>query len=224
MKVLVVEDYFPIRKAVEATLRESGYAVDCAVDGFEGYSAACSGGYDCIILDWMLPKMSGIDLIARLRRTSDQTPILMLTAKDATEDRIQGLDCGADDYLVKPFSIGELLARIRALIRRHYSARNPIITIGNLRLDTVAKRLVRDEQLIELSAKEYSLLEYLALRAGQVVSRTDIWNHLYDFSDESHSNVVDVYVGYLRRKLESEGNARIIYTRRGLGYVLEAQA
>ncbi len=128
MKVLVVEDYSPIRKAIEATLRESGYAVDCAVDGLEGYSAACSGGYDCIVLDWMLPKLSGLDLIARLRRVSDQTPILMLTAKDATEDRIQGLDSGADDYLIKPFSIGELLARIRALIRRHYSARNPIIT------------------------------------------------------------------------------------------------
>jgi len=224
LKVLVVEDYAPIRKAVEATLRESGYAVDCATDGLEGYSAASKGDYDCIVLDWMLPKMSGLDLLVRLRQASDQTPILMLTAKDTTEDRIKGLDFGADDYLVKPFAIGELLARIRALIRRHYSAKNPIITIENLCLDTVAKKLTRNENLIELSAMEYSLLEYLALRIGQVVSRTDIWNHLYDQSDDSHSNVVDVYIGYLRKKLESDGSDRILHTRRGLGYILEGSA
>jgi len=224
LKVLVVEDYAPIRKAVEATLRESGYAVDFATDGLEGYSAASKGDYDCIVLDWMLPKMSGLDLLVRLRQASDQTPILMLTAKDTTEDRIKGLDFGADDYLVKPFAIGELLARIRALIRRHYSAKNPIITIENLCLDTVAKKLTRNENLIELSAMEYSLLEYLALRIGQVVSRTDIWNHLYDQSDDSHSNVVDVYIGYLRKKLESDGSARILHTRRGLGYILEGSA
>ena len=224
MKVLVVEDYSPIRKAVEATLRESGFAVDCAIDGAEGYSAASNGGYDCIVLDWMLPKMTGIEVLTRLRQVADQTPILMLTAKDATEDRIKGLDFGADDYLVKPFAIGELLARIRALIRRHYSAKNPIITIGNLSLDTIAKKLTRNEQWIELSAMEYSLLEYMALRVGQVVSRSDIWNHLYDLSDDSHSNVVDVYIGYLRKKLESDGSARILHTRRGLGYVLESSS
>jgi DNA-binding response OmpR family regulator len=168
--------------------------------------------------------MTGIEVLTRLRQVADQTPILMLTAKDATEDRIRGLDFGADDYLVKPFAIGELLARIRALIRRHYSAKNPIITIGNLSLDTIAKRLTRNEQWIELSAMEYSLLEYLALRVGQVVSRTDIWNHLYDLSDDSHSNVVDVYIGYLRKKLESDGSARILHTRRGLGYVLEGSS
>jgi len=222
LKILVVEDYAPIRKSVEATLRDSGYAVDSAADGEEGLWAASNGGYDCMVLDWMLPKLSGIDLLTRLRRDANQTPILMLTAKDTLADLIHGLNCGADDYLVKPFSIGELLARIRALIRRHYSSKSPFLTIGSLVLDTVAKRLERNGVLVDLSAREYSLFEYLVLRSGQIVSRTDIWNHLYDFSDDSHSNVVDVYIGYLRKKLESDGSPRVIRTRRGQGYILAA--
>lgn len=222
MKILVVEDYAPIREAVTESLRESGYAVDVAVDGEEGYWAASTGDYDCIVLDWMLPKQSGLQVLTRLRECSFAAPVLMLTAKDATEDRITGLDSGADDYLVKPFSLAELQARVRALIRRHYVAKNPKIVIADLELDTVAKRVTRQGQPIELSAREYSLLEYLVLRSGQVVSRTNIWSHLYEMSDESTSNVVDVYVGYLRKKLEIGGGSRLIHTRRGLGYVLEA--
>lgn len=222
MKILVVEDYAPIREAVTESLRESGYAVDVAVDGEEGLWAASAGNYDCIVLDWMLPKQSGLQILTRLRERSIDAPVLMLTAKDATEDRITGLDSGADDYLVKPFSLAELQARVRALIRRHYVAKNPKIVVADLELDTVAKRVSRRGQPIELSAREYTLLEYLTMRSGQVVSRTDIWSHLYEMSDESTSNVVDVYVGYLRKKLEFGGGTRLIHTRRGLGYVLEA--
>ncbi|MCC7334501.1 MAG: response regulator transcription factor [Pirellulaceae bacterium] len=222
MKILVVEDYAPIRNAVTESLRESGYAVDVAVDGEGGLWAASTGNYDCVVLDWMLPKQSGLQVLARLRELSIAAPVLMLTAKDATEDRITGLDSGADDYLVKPFSLGELQARVRALIRRHYVAKNPKIVVADLELDTVAKQVSRRGRPVELSAREYALLEYLTMRSGEVVSRTDIWTHLYEMSDESTSNVVDVYVGYLRRKLETGGGARLIHTRRGLGYVLEA--
>ncbi len=222
MKVLVVEDYQPIRKAVAESLRESGYAVDLAVDGDEGLWAASTGSYDCIVLDWMLPKQNGLEVLAKLRRQACDSPVLMLTAKDATDDRITGLDTGADDYLVKPFSLGELQARIRALIRRHYVAKAPTLIIADLELDTIAKRVQRGGLKIDLSAREYALLEYLALRVGQVVTRSDIWCHLYDMADDSTSNVVDVYVGYLRKKLEAGGGPRLIHTRRGLGYVLEA--
>jgi two-component system OmpR family response regulator len=146
---------------------------------------------------------------------------MMLTARDTTEDRICGLDAGADDYLVKPFALGELVARVRALVRRKYSERNPKIMIGDLEVDTVAKQVVRNGDAIELSAREYALLEYLAFRSGEVVSRTDIWNHLYDLMDESTSNVIDVYIGYLRKKL---GTPPLIHTRRGQGYILETRS
>lgn len=222
MRVLVVEDYAPIREAVAESLREQGYAVDVFSDGENGLWAAMSMEYDCIVLDWMLPKLSGIDMLKQLRQKSQTTPILMLTAKDTTEDRIAGLDTGADDYLVKPFALGELAARVRALVRRQYTSKNPTLIIGDLEIETTTKRVRRAGQPIALSAREYILLEYLAMRAGQVVSRTDIWNHLYDMVDQSTSNVVDVYVGYLRRKLEANGGERLLHTRRGLGYVLEA--
>ena len=221
MRVLVVEDYPPIRDAVAESLRESGYAVDVSSDGQDGLWAAKTTNYDCIVLDWMLPKLSGLEVLRQLRDDRHNSPVLMLTAKDTTEDRIAGLDSGADDYLVKPFSLAELSARVRALIRRHYITKNPTLIVGDLEIDTTSKRVQRTGQLIELSAREYMLLEYLAVRGGQVVSRTDIWNHLYDMCDQSSSNVVDVYIGYLRRKLEASGGSRLIHTRRGLGYVLE---
>lgn len=221
MRVLVVEDYPPIRDAVAESLRESGYVVDVSSDGQDGLSAAKATNYDCIVLDWMLPKLSGLEVLKQLRDARHNSPVLMLTAKDTTNDRITGLDSGADDYLVKPFSLSELAARVRALIRRHYVTRNPKVIVGDLEIDTTSKRVQRTGQLIELSAREYMLLEYLAVRGGQVVSRIDIWNHLYDMCDQSSSNVVDVYIGYLRRKLEARGGSRLIHTRRGLGYVLE---
>ena len=208
MRVLVVEDYPPIRDAVAESLRESGYVVDVSSDGQDGLSAAKATNYDCIVLDWMLPKLSGLEVLKQLRDARHNSPVLMLTAKDTTNDRITGLDSGADDYLVKPFSLSELAARVRALIRRHYVTRNPKVIVGDLEIDTTSKRVQRTGQLIELSAREYMLLEYLAVRGGQVVSRIDIWNHLYDMCDQSSSNVVDVYIGYLRRKLEARSEER----------------
>lgn len=220
MRVLVVEDYEPIRDAVVQSLRESGYAVDAFTNGEEGLWAAKTNDYDCIVLDWMLPKLSGLDMLQQLRDGMCIAPILMLTAKNTTDDRIEGLDAGADDYLVKPFSLKELSARIRALIRRKYMTKRPVLVIDDLEVDTVRKKVRRAGKEIELSAREFNLLEYLANREGQAVSRTDIWNHVYDMDDNTTSNVVDVYIGYLRKKLEADGGARILHTRRGLGYSL----
>ncbi|QDU87723.1 Transcriptional activator protein CzcR [Pirellulimonas nuda] len=221
MNILVAEDYAPIRRAVQAALAESGYTVDSVSDGGEARWAASTGEYDCIVLDWMLPTLSGIDLVRALRADEDSTPVLMLTARDATEDRVQGLDSGADDYLVKPFALEELLARVRALVRRRYASACPLVSVGDLDVDTVGKRVHRAGKPIDLTAREYALLHYLVLRAGEVVSRTDIWNHLYGLIDDSHSNVVDVYIGYLRRKLAAGGGSPMIRTIRGQGYVLE---
>lgn len=220
MRVLLVEDYAPLCKAVTQGLREAGFAVDVATDGEEGWWYARSGEYDVIILDLMLPALDGATILQRLRASGKDTHVLILTAKDTVADRVRGLDLGADDYLVKPFAFEELLARIRALIRRRYDAKNPVIRIGDLEIDTAAHAVQRGGQPIDLTAREYTLLEFLALRAGQVVSRTDIWEHLYEFHSSAESNVVDVYIGYLRRKIERPAAPRLIHTRRGQGYVL----
>jgi DNA-binding response OmpR family regulator len=217
MRVLVVEDNMPMRLAVSEGLEEHGFAVDAASDGEDGLWHAESNPYDVIVLDIMLPKLDGLSLLDQLRARGSQVPVLLLTAKDEVRDRVSGLDRGADDYLVKPFVFAELVARIRALIRRRYDTRSPILKIEDLEIDT-AKRLVRRGGVATaLSAREYALLEYLALRAGELVSRTDIWEHVYDFRSDATSNVVDVYIGYLRKKLGSPG---MIHTRRGQGYVL----
>ncbi len=217
MRALVVEDYSPVRIAVTEGLVEHGFAVDSAADGEEGLWLAESNPYDVVVLDIMLPKLDGLGLLKRLRAKGSQVAVLLLTARDTVEDRVRGLDLGADDYLVKPFAFAELVARVRALVRRRYDTRAPTIVIDDLAVDT-AKRLVRrGDELITLSAREYALLEYLALRAGELVTRTDIWEHVYDFNSDAHSNVVDVYVGYLRKKL---GAPPLIHTRRGHGYVL----
>jgi len=221
MRALVVEDYAPIRTAVTEGLVENGFAVDSAADGEEGLWLAETNPYDVVVLDIMLPKLDGLGLLKRLRAHGSTVAILMLTAKDTVEDRVCGLDLGADDYLVKPFAFAELLARVRALVRRRYDTRAPTIQIDDLEVDT-AKRLVRRRaEAITLSAREYALLEYLAMRAGELVTRTEIWEHVYDFHSEAHSNVVDVYVGYLRKKL---GTPQLIHTRRGQGYVLGGSA
>jgi DNA-binding response OmpR family regulator len=220
MRLLVIEDYLPLLRSMGQGLQEAGYAVDTAADGEAGLDCALSTAYDAVILDLMLPKLDGLALLERLRGRKNATPVLILTARDRVEDRVRGLDAGADDYLVKPFAFAELLARVRAIIRRRYQSAASTIRVGDLEIDTTARTVRRKGTAIVLSAREYALLEYLAARRGQVVSRAEIWEHVYDFASEPSSNVVDVYVGYLRKKLESGQGAKLIHTRRGQGYVL----
>jgi DNA-binding response OmpR family regulator len=223
MRVLLVEDYRPLRESLTKGLREAGYAVDATGDGKEGLWYATSNDYDVIILDLMLPGLDGLSLLSKLRAKGRQNHVLILTAKDTVQDRIKGLNLGADDYLIKPFAFEELLARVRALVRRSYRKKNPCIKVQDLRIDLTTQRVWLDQQELQLSSREYTLLEYLAIRAGQTVSRTDIWEHLYEFDSSASSNVVDVYIGYLRRKIERPGKAPMIRTIRGRGYTLGAQ-
>ncbi len=221
MRVLVVEDYSPIRESVVQALEEAGFAVDASAGGEEGLWHARSADYDALVLDIVLPQLDGLSILKRLRQAGSRTPVLLLTAKDTIADRVAGLDLGADDYLVKPFALEELLARVRALVRRKYETADPVVRVGDLEMDTTSRVVHRAGRHIDLTAREYALLEFLARRAGQIVSRTDIWEHVYDFRSTVESNVVDVYIGYLRRKIERPGQPRLIHTRRGQGYVLE---
>lgn len=222
VRLLVIEDYPPLRRSLSQGLRESGYAVDEASDGEEGLSLAQNVPYDAIVLDLMLPKIDGLSILERLRRENNSSGIVILTARDGVGDRVKGLDRGADDYLAKPFAFEELLARVRAVIRRRYRSTESTIRVDDLEIDPVARVVRRGGRTVALSAREYSLLEYLASRQGQVVSRAEIWDHVYDFASEPSSNVVDVYIGYLRRKIDQGKGRALIHTRRGLGYVLEA--
>ena len=222
MRILIIEDYEPLRRSTALGLREAGFAVDETGDGEEGAWYATSNPYDVIILDLMLPKVDGLTVLKRLREKGSEASVLILTARDGLEDRVQGLNLGADDYLTKPFAFDELLARVRALTRRAYQHKSPLLTIDDLVVDTAAKTVARAGKRIELTAREYALLEYLASRTGQTVSRAELWEHCYDFQAEAGSNVIDVYIGYLRRKLEKAGMTKLIHTKRGQGYVLEA--
>ena len=215
MRLLVIEDDPALQRTLAAALREEGYAVDVASDGADGLFKAQQNTYDAILLDVMLPKLDGWGVLAALRPAS-RTPVLMLTARDAVPDRIKGLNAGADDYLTKPFDIDELLARLRALIRRSAGQTHPTLTIGELVLDTAARRACVAGAEIVLTAREYSLLEYLALHRGEVVSRTTLYEHLFDEDDDSLSNLLDVHVSNLRKKLGHD----LIVTRRGLGYCI----
>jgi len=219
MRALVVEDYKPVREAVVEGLAENGFSVDAAGDGEEGLWFAESNPYDVVVLDLMLPKLDGLTVLRRMRAKKIEAPVLVLTARDGVEDRVKGLDLGADDYLVKPFAFAELLARVRALVRRRYERVDPTIRVGDVEIDTTKRVVKRGGETVVLSGKEYALLEYLAMRNGQLVTRTEIWEHVYDFRSEAQSNVVDVYIGYLRKKLERDGAAKLIHTRRGQGYV-----
>ncbi len=222
MRVLVIEDFLPLRVSLQRGLREAGYAVDAVADGEEGLAFAQTSTYDVIVLDVMLPRLDGFTLLRRLRAQRCPSRVLMLTAKDTLQDRLTGLDGGADDYLVKPFAFEELLARIRVLIRRRYEQVTPRVEVGDLVIDTAGRVVRRGTRDIELTAREYAILEVLAARPGRIVTREEIEERVYDFTSERGSNVVDVYIGYLRRKLEQDGDARLIHTRRGLGYVLAA--
>ena len=223
MRILVAEDHPSLARSVANGLREENYAVDLTFDGDEALRWATENPYDCLVLDVGLPNKDGWTIVQTLRRRGSAVPVLFLTARDAVEDRVRGLNLGADDYLVKPFVWDELLARVRALIRRTHGRDSSVIAVGDLEIDTAAKTVRRAGKLIDLSAREYSMLEYLAHRQGQVVSRSDIYGHLYDNADETTSNVVDVYIGYLRNKIDRDHEVKLIHTRRGLGYVLAAE-
>ncbi len=223
MRVLIVEDQERLRHWVQKGLCEADFVVDATGDGKEALWYALGNPYDVIVLDLMLPGLDGLSVLRRLRESGSPSRVLILTAKDTVADRVKGLDLGADDYLVKPFAFEELLARVRALVRRGYHEHNPVIEIGDLRIDTAKRQVWLDEQEVELRAMEYKLLEYLARRAGETVSRAEIWDTLYDFGSQTVSNVVEVYIGRLRRKLARPGKESIIRTRRGLGYVLGAR-
>jgi DNA-binding response OmpR family regulator len=220
MRALVVEDSLPIREAIRDGLAESGFAVDVAANGEDGLWLAEQNPYDIVVLDIMLPLLDGMEVLKRLRAKGSKVAVLMLTARDAVEDRVNGLDSGADDYLVKPFAFAELLARVRTLVRRRYDTKDPVLRVEDLVIDTVKRRVRRGETTVALSPREYALLEYLAMRAGELVTRTEIWEHVYDFQSDAQSNVVDVYVSYLRKKL---GTPSLIHTRRGHGYVLGSE-
>lgn len=220
MRLLLIEDYAPLRKSVAKGLREAGFAVDVTGDGKEGLWFATSNDYDAIVLDLMLPGMDGLDVLSRLRAAGRQSHVLILTAKDTVPDRIHGLDLGADDYLTKPFAFDELLARIHALVRRKYEHKSPEVRIGPVTIDTASQRVWSNGEEVRLTPREYALLEYLAMRADEVVSRSDIWEHVYDFHSAATSNVVDVYIGYLRKKLNGAGAESLIRTVRGRGYTM----
>lgn len=217
MRVLVVEDEPDLLNSLLQTLREDGYAADGASDGTEGLFKAETYEYDAIVLDIMLPGIDGWELLRRLRKTR-KTPVLMLTARDGVRDRVRGLDTGADDYLVKPFDLDELLARIRALIRRAASQADSRLRIGDVIIDTAARTVARAGVAIALTAREYMLLEFLALHRGKVVTRTMLYEHLFDENDSTLSNLLDVHVSNLRKKLGHE----FIVTRRGHGYCIES--
>lgn len=223
MRLLVAEDHPTLARSIANGLRDEGYAVDLTFDGEEALHMATVNPYDGIVLDIMLPQRDGFSILSTLRRKGSKTPVLCLTARDAIDDRVKGLDLGADDYLVKPFAFEELIARVRAMVRRGHQQTSSTIAVGDLEVDTAKKCARRGGKNIDLSAREYSLLEYLAHRQGQVVSRTQIWEHLYDEHDEASSNVVDVYIGYLRNKIDKDFPAKMIHTKRGQGYMLSAE-
>jgi two-component system OmpR family response regulator len=216
MRLLVIEDEPELLQALAQALREDGYAVDEASDGEEGLFKATNWDYDSIILDLMLPGLDGWTLLSSLRRQR-KTPVLILTARDAVADRVRGLDTGADDYLVKPFALTELLARVRALIRRAAGQASPVITLGDVVVDTRARNVTRNGQPVVLTAREYALLELLALHRGQLVTRTQIYENLFDEAEDSLSNLVEVHMSNLRKKLGKD----LISTRRGMGYVID---
>lgn len=220
MRILIVEDEKKVARFIQQGLEEEHYSVDVAHDGERGTLLAETQGYDLLILDVMLPKLSGIEMTRRLRASRLATPILMLTAKTATEDKVAGLDSGADDYLTKPFAFAELLARVRSLLRRGSKEKSTVLSIADLELDTVSHKARRGDRAIDLTAKEYALLEYFLRNKDRVLSRTIISEHIWDYNFDTGTNLIDVYVNHLRNKIDSGFEKKLIHTVRGVGYVL----
>jgi two-component system, OmpR family, response regulator len=224
VRVLLVEDHKPLLKALRRGLEEEGFAVDVAEDGEVGEYKGRTANYDAIVLDLMLPKKDGLTVLKEWRKQGIKTHVLVLTAKDTTEDKVTGLDLGADDYLTKPFQLEELLARLRALIRRGHQVKDPVLRVHDLEIDTAARSVKRAGQSIHLTPREFALLQFLAFHRGKVVTRSMIWEHLYDEYDENTSNVVDVYIRYLRTKIDKGFDIPLIMTRWGEGYMLRGDA
>ena len=221
MRVLVVEDDNRIAAFVAKGLRENSYAVDIASDGDEAVYMTSINSYDVFILDVNLPKKDGFEVCRELRESGNKKPVLMLTARDAVDDRISGLDTGADDYLIKPFEFRELLARLRALLRRNAEVRSPKIIIADLEIDTVSQNVRRGGKHVDLTTKEYSLIEFLAVNKGKVVGREEISEHVWDDTFDPFSNLIEVYIKRLRKKLDEGFGVQLIHTRRGSGYILD---
>ncbi|HPI93350.1 MAG TPA: response regulator transcription factor [Deltaproteobacteria bacterium] len=221
MRILVIEDEKKVAEFIRRGLREEGYAVDLARDGDEGLDMAEGAEYDLVLLDIMLPKKDGFRVCEAVRSKGLDMPILMLTARDDVKDKVRGLDAGADDYLTKPFAFEELLARIRALVRKRYQRTDARLKVADLVLDPVMHRVTRNTGEIRLTAKEYALLEYLMLNAGTVVTRTMISEHVWDINFDTFTNVIDVYISYLRKKIDRDSETRLIHTIKGRGYMVK---
>lgn len=225
MRILIVEDSKRLRQTIATTMRRSGYRVDESADGEEALWKAREAPYDALVLDIMLPKMDGLEVLEALRREGSEVPVLMLTARDGVEDRVRGLRHGADDYLCKPFALAELLARVEAMCRRRYGKRDSVLQIADLTVDISARKAIRAGVQLDLTSREFALLELLALNAGTVFSRSEIERHIYDEYAAPMSNVVDSTVYALRKKLNSDPDQpMLIHTRRGQGYILEVAA
>jgi DNA-binding response OmpR family regulator len=220
MRVLVAEDNPTLAELLREGLAREGWAVDIAHDGATALDFVRGAPYDAVVLDWMLPQIDGGGVLSHLRREGNATPVLVLTAKGEVDDRVRGLDAGADDYVVKPFALAELVARVRALVRRAHKGGSSVLRVADLELDTVGKSARRAGRPIELSAREYAILECLALRQGRVVTRDVLRETVYDFGADVSSNVIDVYVAHLRRKIDRDFAPKLLHTRRGLGYLL----
>ncbi len=221
MRILLVEDEPSLLKIIEKRLKEENYSVDSAKNGREAESFINSVQYDCMILDIMIPFIDGLTLLRKLRLKKILTPVLFLTAKDTIDDRVTGLDSGADDYLVKPFSFDELLARVRALLRRRNESRNIVLVIDDLKLNTVTREVIRGERLIELTSKEYALLEFFLRNKNRILTKHQIAEHVWNYDFEYNSNIVEVYIRYLRRKIDDNFENKLIHTIRGGGYLFK---
>ncbi|MDR0998536.1 MAG: response regulator transcription factor [Treponema sp.] len=224
MRILVVEDEKSLREIVASRLSREGHAVDTAADGAKAFDFIEEGAYDCVILDIMLPKRDGLSVLRDMRARGNRSPVLLLTARDSIEDRVTGLDYGADDYLIKPFAYDELSARVRALLRRQGENKSNMLVFADLRVNLLNREVTRGERHIDLTAKEFSLLEYLLRNPNRVLTTDQIINHVWNFDFDDNTNVINVYIRYLRGKIDEGAGVKLIHTIRGVGYILKEEA